>query len=112
MEEQVIHVQVRLLGYLKQDNHQSSLDLQVKAGSTVSETIHVLSRLQGENFRHSIMVQNGELHGEIEIVVIQEHLPARKIDSIQLFEDCEMVIMPMIEGGSISCFFDKIYRNT
>lgn len=97
--KQPIHVRVRLFGHLKGFNNNSAVELDIHRGSSVSEVIHNLITVLGEHFGQLILDQSGKLHGGIEIVLNQEHLPARKIDSIQIKEDSELLIMPMIEGG-------------
>jgi molybdopterin converting factor small subunit len=106
----LINIRVKLLGHLKQNRGQSVLELQVPKGSTVSEIIDILNRSLGSEFERLIMDPSGKLQGGIEIVLNQEHLPARKTGFIQLTEDCELILMPMIEGGSTNNFSsDKIH---
>ena len=107
-ERQGLNVRVRFFGHLKQTVGQSVLDIEVKAGSTVSQVINVLTNTLGVPFWQSILDHTGKLQGGIEIVLNKEHLPARKIDSILIEEDCELLIMPMIEGGSDRKIIGKI----
>jgi hypothetical protein len=94
-----IHVRIRLFGHLKGFNDNSAVEMDIQRGSSITDVIHALITVLGEHFGQLILDQSGKLHGGIEIVLNQEHLPARKIDGIQIREDSELLIMPMIEGG-------------
>lgn len=96
---QIIQVKVKLFGHLKQIAQQAIFDMETPAGSSVAQVIHEFAQHQGDDFRKALLEQNGHLHGGIEIILNHEHLPARKIDKIIIFDNCELFIMPMIEGG-------------
>lgn len=97
--DSTVHVQVKLFGHLRQFNPQPILELELAPGSSVSDLIQLLVQLLGDDFRESLLDREGNLHGGIEVVLNQAHLPARKIASILLSDACELVFMPMIEGG-------------
>jgi hypothetical protein len=94
-----ILVLVKLFGYLRQLLPQAGIEMQVDAGISVYELISQMLQQFDDPFRQAILDPNGNLHGGIEIVLNQEHLPARKLDSITLNENCQIFILPMIEGG-------------
>jgi hypothetical protein len=94
-----IHAHVKLFGYLCQKSPQSALELEMKPDSTVIDLVITLSEILGEDFRQAILDSQGGLHGGIEVVINDEHLPARKIASILLPENSTVYIIPMIEGG-------------
>jgi molybdopterin converting factor small subunit len=96
---QIIQVKVKLFGHLKQITQQAVFDMETPAGSSVAQVIHEFAQQQGNDFNKALMEQSGNLHGGIEIILNHEHLPARRINKIYIFEDCELFIMPMIEGG-------------
>ena len=94
-----IHVQVKLFGHLRQSSPQQAVELEMPLGSTISDLVSTLSERLGDNFRQALLDSNGNLHGGIEVVLNEEHLPARKIASILLPEDSTVYFVPMIEGG-------------
>ena len=110
--KQSINLRVRFFGHLKQTAGQPELDIEIQAGSTVSNAIQALVSSLGEPFWRSILDHTGKLQGGIEIVLNQEHLPARKIESILIENDSEMLIMPMIEGGSVHKIIYNIHLIT
>ena len=105
--DSTVHVQVKLFGHLRQFNPQPILELELAPGSSVSDLIQLLVQLLGDDFRQSLLDREGNLHGGIEVVLNQEHLPARKIASILLPDACELVFMPMIEGGCSQLLLSK-----
>ena len=94
-------IRVKLFGHLKQISQEQDIDCEVQAGSTVYNLIQNLSDRLGNDFHRAVLDSRGNLQGGIEIVLDQQHLPARKIAAIPLLEDCEVFILPMIEGGGI-----------
>jgi molybdopterin converting factor small subunit len=97
--DSTVHVQVKLFGHLRPFSPQPILELELAPGSTVSDLIQFLVQLLGDDFRQSLLDREGNLHGGIEVVLNEEHLPARKVASILLPDACELIFMPMIEGG-------------
>lgn len=95
----IIQVKVKLFGHLKQVAQQSVLDIETRAGTSVYDVIQAVAQRLGNDFRKALLEQSGNLHGGIEIMLNSEHLPARRIRTIYISEDCELFIMPMIEGG-------------
>ncbi len=95
----IIQVKVKLFGHLKQIAQLAVFDMESQAGSSVYEVIQAIAQRLGDDFRKALLEQSGNLHGGIEIVLNSEHLPARRIRTIYISEDCELFIMPMIEGG-------------
>ncbi len=97
--ENKIRVRVKLFGYLRQVSPQPVLNLEVGNGISVGDLIIEMTNQLGDNFRRAMLDSGGNLHGGIEIILKQEILPARKLKEISLIEDCELLIVPMIEGG-------------
>lgn len=95
----IIQVKVKLFGHLRQFPSEPVIVLEVRAGITVYDLILELTNRLGENFRKAMLDSRGKLHGGIEIILKQEILPARKLNVIPLSENCELLIVPMIEGG-------------
>ena len=96
---EIIQVQVKLFGHLKQIAHQAVIDMDTPTGTSVDEVIQTIVQRLGEDFQKALLDQSGNLHGGIEIVLNHEHLPARRISKIYISQDSELFIMPMIEGG-------------
>ncbi len=95
----IVHVQVKLFGHLRQNSPQSAVELDMTAGSTISDLLTTLSARLGDEFRQAILDTSGNLHGGIEVVINEEQMPARKVASILLPENCTIYLVPMIEGG-------------
>lgn len=95
----IVRVQVKLFGHLRQSSPQSAVELHMAAGSTVHDLVTTLSGMLGDDFRQALLDSKGNLHGGIEVVLNEEHLPARKIASILLPDNCMIYFVPMIEGG-------------
>lgn len=94
-----IRVRVKLFGHLREIPPQPIVVLEVEAGITVYDLILELIRRHGENLRQAMLDSSGNLHGGIEVILKQEILPARKLREIPLTDDCDLLIVPMIEGG-------------
>ena len=98
-DRQTVHLQVKLFGHLRQTSQPPNLALDIFAGSTVSAVLWELVRILGEDFRRAIFDGAGNLHGGIEVVLNEEHLPARKIAVLTVQQDGNLYLVPMIEGG-------------
>lgn len=94
-----INVQVKLFGHLRQSTSQSVLELEMDSGSTVNDLVITLVEMLGDDFRQALLDSSGILHGGVEVVLNEEHLPARKIASILLPKNSMVYFIPMIEGG-------------
>lgn len=99
---QIIQVRVKLFGHLKQIAQEGSFELETPADSTVYEVIQAMARQMGDDFQKALLEPGGNLHGGIEVILNHEHLPARRINQIYILENCDLFIMPMIEGGAQS----------
>jgi len=98
-DRRYVHLRVKLFGHLRQTSQQPNIALDISAGSTVSAVLVELVRILGEDFRQAIFDGAGNLHGGIEVVLNEEHLPARKITAITVQQDGNLYLIPMIEGG-------------
>ena len=98
----VIIVHVRLLGFLARLSEHKELDVEIEAGSTVSDLIHLVAARLGNDFRQAVLDWHGNLHGGIELVLNQQHIAARKIAEITLWNDSNLTIVPLIGGGQKS----------
>jgi hypothetical protein len=94
-----VRLQVSLFGHLRQTNQQPALTLDIPAGTTVQDMLWALAEMLGENFQRAIFDSAGNLHGGIEVVLNEEHLPARKISALTVQQDGNLYLIPMIEGG-------------
>ena len=100
MESQsVVTVHVKTLGFLTQLSDQSELDVKIEAGSTVLDLIHLVAAQLGADFGQAILDWHGNLHGGVELILNRQHISARRISEIALWENGELIIMPLIGGG-------------
>ncbi len=97
--QSTIVVRVRLLGFLAQLGRQSEFELGVEPGETVAHLIQLLADQFGSSFRQALLDRHGNLHGGIEIVLNREQIPARRISEIRLWDDSDLIIMPLVGGG-------------
>lgn len=95
----VIAVRVKLRGFLAQRAGGAELKQQIEAGSTVADLIQLVAERLGPDFRQALLDWHGNLHGGIELVLNQQHISARKISEISLWDDSDLVIMPLAGGG-------------
>jgi molybdopterin converting factor small subunit len=94
-----LKVRVKLLGFLAQLVEQAEVELEVEPGSTVADLIGRLAESSGSSFRGAILDWHGNLHGGIEVILNQEHVSALRISELELWEDSELAIIPLIGGG-------------
>jgi molybdopterin converting factor small subunit len=92
-------VHVKLLGFLAQLAQQTVLELRIERGTTVADLVQVLADQRGSSFRQALLDWHGNLHGGIEVVLNREHISARRISEIRLWNDSDLIIMPLIGGG-------------
>jgi molybdopterin converting factor small subunit len=97
--QSTIMVRVKLLGFLAQLAQQTVLELRIEPGTTVADLAQVLADQCGSSFRQVLLDWHGNLHGGIELVLNREHIPARRITEIRLWDDSDLVIMPLVGGG-------------
>lgn len=97
--QSTIMVRVKLLGFLAQLAQQTVLELRIEPGTTVADLAQVLAHQCGSSFREALLDWHGNLHGGIELVLNREHIPARRITEIKLWDDSDLVIMPLVGGG-------------
>jgi hypothetical protein len=98
-DPQPVHLQVKLFGHLRKSNQPSELALAVPAGTSVQAVLWKLSEMLGADFQQAIFDSAGNLHGGIEVVLNETHLPARKISTLRVHADGSLYLIPMIEGG-------------
>lgn len=100
--KKTLRVRVKLFGHLKQIAQEGIFEIEASPGSSVHEIIQAFVGRMGDDFRNALLEPGGNLHGGIEVILNHEHLPARRINEIYIFENCELFLMPMIEGGAHS----------
>jgi len=94
-----ITVRVKLLGFLSQLGQRAELELVIEPGATVADLVQLVADRCGPSFRRALLDWHGNLHGGIEVVLNREHIPARRISEITLWNDGDLIIMPLIGGG-------------
>jgi len=97
--QSTIMVRVKLLGFLAQLAQQTMLELRIERGTTMADLVQVLANQCGSSFRQALLDWHGNLHGGIELVFNREHISARRIAEIRLWDDSDLIIMPLIGGG-------------
>lgn len=95
----VVVVHVKLLGFLKRWCNQPWLDVEIPAGATVRDLLDLLADRLGPEFRQAILDRNGDLHGGVELVLDGREISPRRISTIQMNAESNLVIIPMIVGG-------------
>lgn len=95
----VVVVHVKLLGFLTQLSKHKELDMEIEAGSTVADLIHLLAEELGQEFQQAILDRHGNLHGGVEVTLNRQHISARKISEITLSTGSDLAIIPMVGGG-------------
>jgi molybdopterin converting factor small subunit len=98
----VITVHVKLLGFLAQLGGQTELELKVEPGATLADVVHLVAERLGPDFRRALLDWHGNLHGGMEVLLDKQHISARKISQITLWDDSRLVIMPLVGGGQDS----------
>lgn len=94
-----IRVRVTLLGFLAQLAQQTMLELRIEPGATVAGLVQLLADQCGPSFRQALLDWHGNLHGGIELVLNREPVSARRISKIELYDDSDLIIMPLVGGG-------------
>jgi molybdopterin converting factor small subunit len=95
----VIIVHVKLLGFLAQLDGQTELELRIEPGATLVDVIYLVAERLGPDFRRTLLDRHGNLHGGMEVLLDRQHVSARKISEITLWDDSHLVIMPLVGGG-------------
>jgi molybdopterin converting factor small subunit len=98
----VIMVHVKLLGFLAQLGGQTELELRIEPGATLADVIHLAAERLGPDFRRAVLDWHGNLQGGMEVLLDRQHISARKISEITLWDDSHLVIMPLVGGGQDS----------
>jgi hypothetical protein len=102
LSPQMVKVRIKLLGFLSQfgaDPANAAVQYDIPAGSSIADLIQMLAENLGAGFQRAVLDPYGNLHGGLEVVINQEHVPARHTSSLLLEEDCEVLLIPMIGGG-------------
>ncbi|GAB4530153.1 MAG: hypothetical protein Kow0063_07970 [Anaerolineae bacterium] len=94
-----INVQIRLLGFLAQAAKRAEIELVVEPGSTVADLMHLLAERVGPELRQSLLDRHGNPHGGLEIVLNGQLIPVRKISEFSLWDDSQLIIIPLVGGG-------------
>jgi molybdopterin converting factor small subunit len=95
----MLHMRVRLFGFLAQLSGQAELVLTIQAGASLADLIRLVARRSGPDFRRALLDRHGNLQGGLELILNHQHISARKISEIILQEDGELAIMPLVGGG-------------
>jgi hypothetical protein len=95
-----INVKIKLLGFLEQFTGRKTLIQQVSPGCTVAEIIQIMIDLLGSDCKHALLDSHGNLNGGIEVVLNREHISAYQLDNIRIWEDSELILVPIIAGGA------------
>jgi molybdopterin converting factor small subunit len=98
----VIMVHVKLLGFLAQLGGQTEFELKVEPGATLADVIHLVAERLGPDFRRALLDWHGNLHGGMEVLLDRQQISARKISEITLWDDSDLVIIPLVGGGQDS----------
>jgi len=99
VQSQSVVVHVKLLGFLKRWSGPAQLDLEIRAGSTMRDLIYLLTERLGDEFRQAILDWHGNLHGGVELILNGQEIPSRRISEIVVWDESDLVIVPIIAGG-------------
>lgn len=102
MPEDVIYiaVQVKALGFLERYTDRKTLIEHVPVGCTVADIIRRTVDRLGCDFGNTIFDRHGTLNGGIEVVLNREHISAYKLSETRIWEDSELILVPLIAGGA------------
>ena len=98
-ENSIISVQVKLRGFLENYTIRQAIILKVKMGCTLSEVINKTLEQMGAESRGAFLDKSGKLHGGIEVFLNREHISPYQFTKINIWEDSEVIIVPIIAGG-------------
>jgi hypothetical protein len=98
-KDSAIHVAVKLLGVLGQYSQEKMINLSMEKGCTVAEVIQEIVTDLGNDFKHTLLDRQGELNGGIEVVLNREHISAYQLNDIRIWQDSELILVPIIAGG-------------
>jgi hypothetical protein len=90
---------VKLLGFLAQPGRQAEFEVAMAPGATLADVIYLIVERLGPDFRRIVLDRHGNLHGGIEVILDGQHISARKISEINVWDGGELAIMPLIAGG-------------
>ena len=100
-KDKPIVVRIRLLGFLEPYANSGNVTLEASVGCTVEEIILNMVSQLGEDFRLALLDSHGNLNGGIEVVLDGEHISPYQLSSRFFYGDSELILFPMIAGGSI-----------
>jgi GTP cyclohydrolase II len=98
-KDTTIHVAVKLLGILGEYSQEKITNLRVDKGCTVAEVIQEIVADLGNDFKHTLQDRQGNLNGGIEVVLNREHISAYQLNDIRIWQDSELILVPIIAGG-------------
>jgi succinyl-CoA synthetase alpha subunit len=98
-ENSFINVEIKLRGFLESFVNRQSVILSVKMGCTLSDVINKILEQMGGESRGALLDEHGNLHGGIEVFLNREHISPYELTNIKIWEDSEVIIVPIIAGG-------------
>jgi hypothetical protein len=98
-ENSFINVDIKLRGFLESFVNRRAVILSVKMGCTLSEVINITLEKIGGDSRGVLLDEYGNLHGGIEVFLNREHISPYQLTNIKIWEDSEVIIVPIIAGG-------------
>lgn len=94
-----IIVHAKLAGFLKVLAERDQFELEVKPGSTVDKLLELVVERSGDALRRAVQDGRGKLHGGVEVVLNGEQVPAHKLGEISVWDDCDLLFLPIVGGG-------------
>lgn len=98
-DRQQIMVHVKLSDFLSRIVSEAEFDVEINAGSTISDLISVLIEGLGAEFRKAIVDRNGKLHGGIAVILNKRFIPPQQIEEHTINQKSNLSIIPIAGGG-------------
>ena len=94
-----VTVRVKLCDFLSKLTLENDFDIPVPVGCTIAEFIeHLVVRL-GDEFRKTLLDNNGRPHPEYAIVLNKHLIPPQELTQFSIRESSKLSIIPIAGGG-------------
>lgn len=94
-----ITVHVKLSGFLSKLTPENDFDMSIPVGCTVAEFVEYLVERLGEDFRKTLLENDGRPHTDYAIVLNQHFIAPQRLKEMTIRDKSRLNIIPIIGGG-------------
>ena len=94
-----ITVRVKLSDFLSKLTPENDFDMSIPAGCTVAEFVEYLVVRLGDNFRKTLLDNDGKPHADYAIVLNQHFIAPQRLTELIVRDKSKLSIIPIVGGG-------------